>query len=159
VASYLSFLNVLEQEPHLPNSGRYTVVHVFIPHPPDVLDSECNYGQVDIQSGPLEMTQCATNLMLGLVTRLKEIGRFDSSFIVIHGDHGGFYRLEGNRLTPSESTSRKSLLLFKPIGRSRPFTVSESEASLMDIAPTLLESLSVENDLVFDGSVLKEVVN
>jgi arylsulfatase A-like enzyme len=96
--------------------------------------------------------------MLDLIARLKEIGRFDRSFIVIHGDHGGFYRLEGNALTPSESTSRRSLLLFKPIGRSQPFAVSESEASLMDIAPTLLDSLSVENELVFDGKVLKEVV-
>jgi hypothetical protein len=151
-------LNVLEQEPDLPENGRYTVVHVFIPHPPDVLDSECNYGHADIQSGPLAMTQCATKLMLDLITRLKEIGRFDPSFIVIHGDHGGFYRLEDNALVPSESTSRRSLLLFKPIGRSQPFTVSESEASLMDIAPTLLGSLSVENELVFDGKVLSEVV-
>jgi arylsulfatase A-like enzyme len=28
----------------------------------------------------------------------------------------------------------------------------------MDIAPTLLETLSVENDLDFDGKVLSEVI-
>jgi len=96
--------------------------------------------------------------LLSLVARLEELGRFDNSFVVVHGDHGGFYLLENNTLIPSESTSRQALLLIKPIGNSLPFTVSDSEASLMDIAPTLLEALAVDHDLEFDGSVLTEVL-
>ncbi len=158
VASYLSFLNVLEQEPLLPAHGLYTVVHTFIPHPPDVLDADCNYGRADIQSGPLDMTRCATKLLLSFVERLEELGRFDDAFIVVHGDHGGFYSLENDRLIPSESTSRRALLLIKPVGNARPFAISESKASLMDIAPTLLEALDVDHDLEFDGAVLTEVL-
>ena len=63
-----------------------------------------------------------------------------------------------NAFALGETRCKRALLLVKPVGKSDPFTVSESEASLMDIAPTILEALAVDNDLEFDGKVLTEVV-
>ena len=101
VASYLSFLNILEQEPYLPESGRYTFVHIYIPHPPDLLNSDCSYGKPNMKSGPFEQAQCATKLMLDFLARLKSLDRFDNSLNIVHGDHGNYWRFSDGIAVPS----------------------------------------------------------
>ena len=42
VASYSSFLELVREEKDLPKSGRYTFVHLLIPHTPYVLRGDCS---------------------------------------------------------------------------------------------------------------------
>jgi len=159
VASHLSFLNILEQEPHLPESGRYTLVHLFIPHSPDILRSDCSYGEPGTMTGPIEQARCATKLLLDFVDLLKSLGRFENSLIFAHADHGNFWRLTDGRLVPSDTISLRSMLLIKPIGNSEAFAVSEVNVTLLDVAPSLLAGVGLTPDVGLEGSVLREVVD
>jgi hypothetical protein len=88
------FEQFLRDEPRRPANGQYTYIHVMIPHPPWTLDEKCNGlppSTEDIDAGPgspLGTTSCATRLAARLVDRLKELGRFDNSLIMIQSDHG-----------------------------------------------------------------------
>lgn len=158
IESYFSFLSYMDQEQYLPDSGRYTFVHLLIPHPPEVFDPACSYQAPAQTIGPLSQTQCAVKLMKDFVALLKRLGRYDDSLIILQGDHGNFYRYEDGHFISTDEVSPNALLLIKPIGASGPFTVSEAESTLLDIAPTLLYSLGIEHDLEFDGSVLDDAV-
>lgn len=151
LASYLAFLNVLEQEKDLPPAGRYTFFHFLIPHPPYVLGEDCSYDRPGVQTGPVAQSACATRLAVAFIQRLKELRRFDDSLIVIHADHGDYFDVSGENLTPREEISLKALLLVKPIGSRSPFAVSDAPSSLLDVAPTILDATGIHHALPADG--------
>ena len=158
ITSYLSFLNVLDQEAELPARGRYTLIHLVIPHSPEVLASDCSYDDGGRQTGQLEQSGCATKLLVDFVERLKELGRFDDSLIIAHGDHGA-YNLAGEGATHSaERVSLRALLLIKPIDRHGELAVSDMETTVVDVAPTLLKAVGVNNHLQAEGSSLLEAM-
>jgi arylsulfatase A-like enzyme len=103
-------------------------------------------------------------MILDFVTRLKILGRFDSSIIIISSDHGGGYEVVDNELvnighkgpfSPEWSKARsRALLLVKARGNRNPintFKVSYAETTLIDIAPTILECAGISTNLNFEG--------
>lgn len=158
ILSYMSFLNILHQETELPATGRYTLIHLVIPHQPEVLAADCSYDEMGSRTSQLEQSVCATKLLVSFVERLKELGRFDNSIIVAHGDHGA-YNLGSSPPTPStERVSMQTLLLIKPIGSYGKLAVSEAKTTVADIAPTLLKAAGVENELQAEGSCLLDAM-
>ena len=153
IASYLSFLNVLEQEAELPATGRYTLIHLVLPHSPEVLAADCSYDVAGSESTQLDQAGCATKLLVDFVERLKELGRFDNSLVIAHADHG-VYDPENSVENPAERTSLRTLLLIKPIGSNGDLAVSNVKCTVIDIAPTLLGALAVENQLQMEGTPL-----
>ncbi len=116
VTSYLGFEKIVEAERSLSPTGRYTLVHVIIPHYPLKLRSDCTYSVGSSTTEAIEQAQCALKLILEYVDLLKELGRFDDSLILIHGDHGGPYRTErGQLVTMGRSRSLDAVLLVKPM--------------------------------------------
>jgi hypothetical protein len=76
-------MTFLREEETLPSKGRYTYVHLIIPHFPFVLNQDCSYdGDYEI-TGPLEQSLCATSLIVRLVECLKGLGRFDESIVLL----------------------------------------------------------------------------
>ncbi len=149
--SYATFSHFLDNEQHLPATGRYTFVHLLLPHEPFVLNGECEYRQ---GASPMEQFSCASRMIGRLVRRLKRLDRFDDSLILIHGDHGLNLLLDGESLSSVAfdqggvdwNTPRsKALLLLKPAGRaaSAELVVAQAETSLLDIKPTILQSIGV----------------
>jgi arylsulfatase A-like enzyme len=87
---------------------------------------------------------------------LRGLDRFDSSIIIIHGDHGARFELNeagdlerapGDFYSERWSDARsRSLLLVKPagIGSSTEFEISDYPAELTDVVPTVFDSVGLE---------------
>jgi membrane-anchored protein YejM (alkaline phosphatase superfamily) len=158
--SAVSFAKWIRDEKDRPSGGRYSFVHLLMPHPPYVLRSDCSYEQMVAKTDMPEQVQCTLRLVLEFLERLDELGRFDGSLVVINGDHGGNFRMENNVLVESRSRSLRALLLVKPIGKGRQdaFRVSEVQTSILDIYPTILDCLGLDRDDELEGRSLSEIV-
>ncbi|MGI9262331.1 MAG: hypothetical protein ACR2QR_09870 [Woeseiaceae bacterium] len=153
--SKLSFDNILIEEADLPAAGRYTFVHLGVPHDPFVLEADCTESR---SSNVVTQSQCATLLVTRLLSRLKELDRYDESLIVIHGDHGERYRADGTNLTEIEHRSHRTLLLLKPPASAarQKFVASGIEATLLDIAPTIYDFVGSQSSLHEGASLVRE---
>lgn len=134
VTSSLAFRKMMEEEKSLPASGRYTLVHVIIPHYPLKLEADCSYSIGNTRTEPLEQAQCALKLITEYLDLLKDLGRFENSLILIHGDHGGPYRTQdGELVTMARSRSLDAVLMVKPVG-----TPAGGELQILDLKTTLI---------------------
>ena len=171
ILSYACFKKFLQAEESLPGSNRYVFMHLILPHFPNVLCADCTWGAPEKGRGlprtsVLEQSQCATRLILDLIGRLKQLNRFENSMIVIHGDHGSRYKVEGNDLVKvkqgfysaewSKARSRALLLIKLPVEKNffNEFTTLYSETTLIDIAPTILDAVDIATDISFAGRSL-----
>ncbi|MGH9462052.1 MAG: sulfatase-like hydrolase/transferase [Vicinamibacteria bacterium] len=156
VVSAVSFSQWIQDEKNRPSGGRYSFVHLLMPHPPYVLRSDCSYEQTAVKTDMPEQVQCTLQLVLGFLEQLHELDRFDESLIVINGDHGDNFRMKNNVLVESRSRSLRALLLVKPVGKGRQdgFHVSDAKTSILDIYPTILDCLGVEGDDALEGRAL-----
>lgn len=142
--SKLSFDNILIEESNLPATGRYTFVHLGVPHDPFVLEADCSESR---SSNVVTQSQCAALLVTRFLERLKSLDRYDDSLILIHGDHGERYLVNGTSLTEIEHRSHRTLLLLKPPSANsrQPLVNSRIGATLLDIAPTIYEFIGRES--------------
>ena len=158
ITSYFSFENYLRQEAELPDRGRYTLLHVVIPHSPEVLTASCSFNYDGRRTSQLEQAGCATKLMVEFVDRLRELGRLNHSLVLIHADHGAYDPNSNAGTHSTESVSLAALLLIKPIGSQEEMMVSAARSSLVDVAPTLLQAAGVENQFRGEGAPLGEAL-
>ena len=89
------FERFLEDEGDRPGHGQYVYVHILLPHGPMVVDASCTYvghpqqtRVEDYTDAYLRQVQCSLHLIRRLISRLKELERFDDALIIVHGDHG-----------------------------------------------------------------------
>ena len=98
-----------------------------------------------------------------LIVRLQRLDRFEDYVVVIQGDHGARFALEGegelrspgqDLFSEAYSGARsRPLLLVKPAGeRGRELAESDYPAMLTDIVPTVFDSIGAELD-VAEGRV------
>jgi hypothetical protein len=156
VVSRLGLERFLEAEPRLPARGRYTFVHLLLPHSPHVLRRDCSQGD-----GPTDLrqqTECTLRLVGRFLEVLRGLGRLEDSVVVIHGDHGSWYVLREGRLVADPSADLRTLLLAKPAGAHGPMRALPGLASVIDIAPTLLALAGIPPSRALDGRVLEGVL-
>ncbi len=156
VVSRLGMERFLETEPDLPARGRYTFVHLLLPHSPYVLRSDCSQGEArtDLE----QQTRCTLRLLVRFLETLDGLGRLADSVIVIHGDHGSGYALRDGRLVADASGDRRTILLLKPAGALGPMRVAPRPARIVDIAPTLLALAGVTPERELDGRPVEDVL-
>jgi len=99
LVSYRQFEKFLADERLRSASGQYVYAYFYPPHPPMQLD---RYGNYVGESSYDEQLHLATNMLLETVELLKELGRFENSFVIIQSDHGcgcaGLERYAGDPL-------------------------------------------------------------
>ena len=158
VISALSFSRLMQEEKDLPPRGRYTFIHLLIPHPPNVLREDCSYQESGAKTDMRQQIRCTMRLLLEFLDVLHRLGRFDESLIVVHGDHGEAYRMKNGVLVESRSRSLQALLLIKPIGKRKQdgFAESNLPTSLLDVTPTILECVGVGVSADLEGRSLTE---
>jgi len=131
---------------------QYLFIHLIVPHFPLVLDEHCNFRQDNSVTAEMQST-CAISLIVELIDSLKRTGRFESSLIFIHGDHGSSYSHDGTSLVrwkrndPEWHKARsRPLLLVKPAGvpDSLPFRIDRRQTDLYDIYPTILSAVGAD---------------
>ena len=149
----------IQDEPLRNDNNEFVILHSVIPHGPYVIDKHCGYRGRSKKTPAglyLQQVECASTLLNQLFSELKALNRYDSSIIVVMGDHGsGWADLIGNSnknnrplnknyspWSKSQILSRASaLLMIKPPLISSDKTelvISEKESQLVDIFPSIL---------------------
>ena len=109
--------------------GEMIFAHIFPPHQPWYLNSNCEISTTEKQ-GPNAFSQvikCVYGKLDNLFSELERRGLFENAEIVIHGDHG--MRLDTHRLNDSE--------IFRT-GSANPQTIVANYGALFAIrAPTV----------------------
>ena len=115
----------------------YKLLHVGVPHRPIVVDRECRFIGLTGMSKEsyTEQSRCATKIVAALLDRVRALGIYDSSLIIMSSDHGTNFQPAGFRgrseslsLIPGPSTVRlpdiastaRAVMLIKPPGRTGP---------------------------------------
>ena len=149
----------------------YKLLHVGVPHRPIVADRECRFiGLTDMsRQSYLEQSRCAVKLVSALLDRVRALGIYDSSLIIVSSDHGtdlqplGFQGTSDSlSLVPGPSTSRlpatagsaKAIMFIKPPGASGPVSISDAPTTHVDLQPTILDILGLPGGSA-DQSMLK----
>jgi hypothetical protein len=126
----------------------YLFVHVLPPHPPVVFDSSCRVlePQPGTRSAYAGQAACVLAHVRSFLERLREIGAYDRSAILLTADHGWLldrpdHPLEGI-LTPAGRLDRVAsdampLLAVKAPGASGPLRTSYAPTSLTDLPATI----------------------
>ena len=138
----------------------YKLLHVGVPHRPVVVDRECGFiGATRVSRQTFaEQSRCAVRLVTAFLDRLRALGIYDRSLIIISSDHGTGLRPSGFNgrsdslpLSPGPNASRlatiagtaKALMLIKAPHRSGPLTISMAPTSHVDLPSTILDVLSL----------------
>ena len=69
----------------------YSFLHLITPHPPIATDAECVYPGRRLRltrAGYLAQAQCALRAVRTLLDRLRDLGLYDRSAIIVTSDHG-----------------------------------------------------------------------
>ncbi len=139
----------------------YSFLHVITPHPPIVTDADCRYvgGRVRLtRARYVDQARCALTVVQALLDRLRALGLYDRSAIVVTSDHGlGLFPPRGTPPFRQGVPSGKSLLrvridatpllLIKPFGAQAPLQFSDAPTSLADLPATLLDLAELPNTL------------
>ena len=128
----------------------YQFIHVAVPHPPVVLDAECSF----IPRAPTTrrryagQSRCAVTIVGRLLDRLRALGVYDQSVVVIASDHGWRTPRPGHPLagvpTPAGdlqavALTAMPLLVVKPKGASGPLRISMAPTAITDIPATIAD--------------------
>lgn len=135
----------------------YKLLHVGLPHRPVVLDAECRFIGVKKVSRETYAGQarCAIERVGALLDRLRALGVYDRSLIIVSSDHGTGLEPPGlNGHSPALTRERvslmagtaKALMLVKPPGRDGALSVSHAPTSHVDLPATVLDLLDLRAD-------------
>ncbi len=144
---------------HSATTGRnepvYKLIHVMNTHIPMVVDANCRYRGHGYRSTRIRLTyqsMCTLNTLTALFDALKSIGVYDSSLIIIHGDHGGWVentragppiKLPNGELAPDWIKSLASpLLAIKLPGSQGSLDVSNQLTSLLQLPDTISDIMN-----------------
>ena len=144
----------------------YTFIHVALPHPPYVVDADCSFIGPQRGSRPSYAGQgrCALSVVRKLFDRLRTLGVYDETVIVLTSDHGWNklrpdHPLEGVE-TPAGNLDDVAvrampLLAVKPAGSSGPLTTSYAPTAITDVPATILDLINIPNDQLPGRSALQ----
>lgn len=158
VVSRLSMESVLELEPRLPARGRYTLVHLLLPHNPYVLRSDCSHESAPGKVSLREQTECTLLLLVRFLETLRRLDRLDGSVVVVHGDHGSGEVMRDGRLVPDEAAWLRTMVLAKPAFARGAMRDGAATARLVDVAPTVLALLGIEAGAAVEGRPVLEAL-
>lgn len=135
----------------------YKLMHLITPHAPQVVGDSCGFaGEVlpYTRENFKRQSKCTLESILRLFEEMRNKGVYDSSVIVVHGDHGGGVSFtmstrEGGSINSKESRHRLwgaplPMVLVKPRATHGPLHVSRAPVELPDIPATLASLLGWE---------------
>ena len=135
----------------------YKFIHVGIPHRPVTIEADCDFveGLRPTRENYKGQTQCAVRRLIAVLDRLKALGVYDDSLIIVSSDHGIGYaprKFVNDRQTPAGALSTLSgksmaLLVVKAPGSRGAVRVSHAPTSISDVAATVLDVLGVSHSL------------
>ena len=131
----------------------YKFIHLGIPHSPWVVDADCNFvgPQPGLQK-QIDQSLCAARKVGDLLDRLRELGIYEGSLILITSDHGGnspprgFATDQATEHLGRVAGTSLALLMIKVPGSTGPVQLSGAPSHMTDIPATIFEELELEHD-------------
>jgi hypothetical protein len=135
----------------------YKFIHVGIPHQPVAVNGNCDFIGVvrSSRASYKEQARCAIRRVAKILDRLKQVGVYDDTLVVISSDHGiGFVSpaFENDRRLPPRdlgwiAAKALALLIVKPPHSQGPVRISHAPTTITDIPVTILEALKVPHQM------------
>jgi hypothetical protein len=133
----------------------YKYLHIGIPHWPVSVDKDCEYIGARSLRRPnyTEQARCGIRRVGAFLDKLRELGLYDSSLILISSDHGVALSPEGftgerdvfGGPLSEISGSALALLIVKPPAATGPVRVSDAPSAISDIPATIVDTLGLKN--------------
>jgi hypothetical protein len=158
VVSRLAMESLLALEPRLPGRGRYTFVHLLLPHNPYLLRSDCRPESTPGAADLRQQTECTLRLLVRFLETLRRLDRLDGAVVLVHGDHGSGEAMSDGRLVPDESAWLRTVLLVKAVGARGAMREAAETARPVDVAPSLLALLGMDLGPAVEGRALVEAL-
>lgn len=162
--SDLAFLRTMAEEMTIERDAPvYKMMHLAISHRPTVGNEQCEYDGKRRTSRENVTTQARCGLMrvLEVLQRMKELGIYDSSLIILMADHGAWVPIEFLDRSDANSDGDESrvdavtvamatpVLAVKPPGAALNFAISDAPTSIVDVPATVADLLNLEE--TFEG--------
>ncbi len=134
---------------------RYKWYHYIGTHIPAQWDEQCRFlrDMAHTRDNYKKQTYCVLNGIARFLAKLKEVGIYDQTAMVITGDHGCNippYDLKGSPKNAGLSAgligTARPAFLMKQLNNQEPFRISKAMSSMLDIAPTALELVGLRRD-------------
>lgn len=142
--SDLAFLDSLKEEMSVSrDTPVYKLMHFMLSHRPFVGNARCEYDgrKTGTREAVITHAQCGLLGVLGVLQRMKDLGIYDSSLIVLMADHGAWVPVENvpqsGEVTATAVGMATPTLAIKPPGAMHPFRSSPAPSSMVDIAATI----------------------
>lgn len=149
LADYTSRMRVGHEQP------TFKYLHAGIPHWPVSVNADCEYIGARSLRRPNYTAQarCGIRRVGALLDKLRELGLYDSSLIVISSDHGVALPPQGftgdrdvlGAPLAELAGSALALLIVKPPNSTGPVRVSEAPSAITDIPATIVDTLGLKN--------------
>jgi len=140
---YIDALEVKHVEP------AYHFMHLMPPHGPFVTASDGSYAGEALPhtyENYKSEARYILRLFMEFLDKLRELGLYDSSIILLHGDHGmGLTPKPTPDAAEKRISKMSALLLLKPPMANGALQVSSAQTALTDIPATVLGLLGIEH--------------
>ncbi len=150
----LSFIRNLSQDMRADRKASvYKIMHLMFAHRPTVGDENCQFDGVRPtgRENVLQQADCGFQAVLDVFSRMKELGIYDDSLIILMADHGAWVRLDGfdpqNESDAIDSMSAAMAVPLLAIKRSNDtgeYRVSNAPTSITDLPATVAAALGLE---------------
>jgi hypothetical protein len=144
--SDIAFLNDLARDMQVDRDVPvYKLIHVMLSHRPIVGNERCEFGgrQSETRESVRTHAQCGLLSVLAVLQRMKKLGIYESSLIVLMADHGAWIPVEDfseagpvSALTVAMATP---VLAIKPANTIGEFRFSKAPSSIADVPATIAE--------------------
>ncbi len=156
-----AFLRDLGAQAHADDTRpQYKFVHLFLSHRPIVMRQDCSYAGGILEPN-LEhvrnQARCTFRTIAALLGRLRQLGIYDQTTVVISGDHGIFLaprsmppgsaeaaRAYARDMPPGMIGEARPLLLVKPARAHGPLQRSWAPTSIADTPATIADAAGID---------------
>ena len=155
---YIENLRVTDSRP------AYHFIHLLPPHPPFVTGQNCEYtGKVlpSNRDNYKKEADCVLSMFTQFLGKLKSLGVYDSSFIILQADHGyGFppSNMKNDLKTdidPGLVGRSLALLAIKPEHSKGSMKISSVQTSVTDVYHTVMKVAGLDKE--YDGTSILEL--
>jgi hypothetical protein len=151
--SDLAFLEDLAEEMAVVREAPvYKLIHVMLSHRPFVGNARCEFDgrQPETREAVTVHARCGLLRVFAVLQRMKDLGIYDSSLVVLMADHGAWIPVENfasaadvGALTAAMATP---MLAIKLPGAMHEFRVSSAPSAMTDIAATIADVANIDGD-------------
>ncbi|MFA7685465.1 MAG: sulfatase-like hydrolase/transferase [Candidatus Gracilibacteria bacterium] len=165
IDQFFEFMDGIKKKAEVANSadqnydkGSFKYYHLIGIHPPLTIDENFQIKELEMTRENLKKQGIAMlKSMELLLEKLKKLGVYDNSMVIIIADHGlgtdinlNLYKRlkDSNKVPMKEKGTALPLVLVKPFKATGEMKMSDSPVSLMDVPITVFKALGITGDFV-----------